>query len=223
MTAVTEWRLGHLAAKIAVLVLICGCGDSDFEPTSACDKGTQDCRCIADQHCLEGLVCVNRICLPKEDPTGDTGNPTGEPTTGDPTTGGTTASTGSASTTGTSDGDDSTTTGTRSDSSGSSDSSGGPAGGPYADCHDDPDGCDRGLECLQIDPGGRAIGAMCTSTGCERSGDCDSASDGSAEPFCLVIPPPTDDAVCVLSCAGGAECPEGMGCHNLGLGIEICG
>src|SRR5690606_27560316 len=50
MTAVTEWRLGHLAAKIAVLVLICGCGDSDFEPTSACDKGTQDCRCIADQH-----------------------------------------------------------------------------------------------------------------------------------------------------------------------------
>lgn len=221
------WRTDTLLAKLGTLTLLWGCNGSEFDLTPSCDKGTEDCGCIADQHCLEDLVCAQGICLPKQSGTGGTtrgdttgtGDETSSSTTSGSTTSGSTTS-ASASESTTLDSDDGSTTGS---DDGTSESTGDAAGGAYSDCHDDPDVCERELECVEIDPGGRLSGAMCTSTGCGQSSDCDSPPDGTAQPHCLAIPPPTDDTVCVLICTDDPECPEGMQCHTLGLGIQVCG
>jgi hypothetical protein len=207
-----------LLSPLLLQSMLWGCNDSEFDFGPTCDKGTADCGCIADQHCLEGLVCAQGVCLPRQDGTGGTSR--GEPTSSDDDGG----STGSTSTTGS----ESTSVGEAEDSTSGSEvetteSTGAVSVGPYGDCQEHPNACEQGLQCVEIDPGGRLQGAMCTTTGCNGSQQCETPTEGTAQPFCLSIPPPTDDTVCVLNCADGAECPDGMQCHALGLGIEICG
>jgi hypothetical protein len=217
---VTTCRPGVLVARLLASSLLWGCNASSFDPVG-CEKGTEECGCIADQHCIEGLVCAQKVCLPRESGTDDTTR--GESTTGkddtDTDSSGSTAGSTSGSTS-SFDPDEGSSSGSVLDTS---ESTGDSSGGIYSDCQDDPDICAGGLECLEIDPGGRLEGAMCTSTGCQSSNHCEAPSDGTAQPFCLSIPPPTNETVCVLNCADGAQCPEDMQCYELGLGIEICG
>jgi hypothetical protein len=77
--------------------------------------------------------------------------------------------------------------------------------------------CEDGEFCvgIQVDPG---TWLHACSTECAGSGDCPAAPSGTAWPECI---PVENTGGCVLVCEGGATCPSGMECYDLGLG-HVC-
>ncbi len=163
---------------------------------------------------------------------GSSGEETGSPTTGlEPT-----------STSGDESGSTSTGSAGEESSSSSSSSSGGgdvaddggddggmggmqPADGMYSPCTI-PRDCGFAPElCITLsDMDGMVLDGFCSETTCNNPAvDCDPSPGGTAPPACLdVNVDGMADTACVLDCTGGATCPTGMTCYNLGA-ISICG
>jgi hypothetical protein len=100
-----------------------------------------------------------------------------------------------------------------------------PGGWMYGDCMaNEQCGGFPGM-CLTIqDQDLNPIDGFCTTTCTDPLADCDASPVATSTPVCM----PTmvngmADAVCALSCSGGAGCPAGMTCYNFGAAGEVCG
>ena len=185
--------------------------------TTTCPIGQLGCPCD-DSDCAPGLRCVAGSCQDVGGP-GDssgattagttvglgssgaqTGDATGDATTGEDTTGAATSSPGTT---------EAKTTGGSVDPSGDTGDTGSDptdgGGKPYHPC-DKSDDCQPGEECLDS-----LIIIQC-STPCLTSADCPMSPGGTATPECVDSIPNIDGPHCILSCAGGKICPDGMMC-----------
>lgn len=168
------------------------------------------------------------------------GNPTYSPTTTPPSGSGSgsdeaTSSDTSPADTSTTSGDGDTTalpadpsTGMATDADTGPQGSGGdngmqPADGMYSDCLMAAQ-CVGLNTCVTIlDMMDAPIDGFCSNNGCQvPATDCDPTPGGTAVPFCMMVTlNDNPDTACALDCAGGATCPGGMMCWDLG-GTSVC-